>query len=63
MTSLRASILRASSLPQGFLRVYEAMPDTQLDVPEAYTLLERIVTLAFQKGVISRDTMRRMPTK
>ena len=48
---------------QGFLRVYEAMPDTQLDVPDAYGLLERIVTLAFKKGVISRDTVRRMPTK
>ena len=39
------------------------MPDTQLDVPDAYALLELIVTRAFQKGVISRDTMRRMPTK
>ncbi|KAF0303825.1 Programmed cell death protein 4 [Amphibalanus amphitrite] len=62
-TMYGACVLTTNQMDEGFLRVYEAMPDTQLDVPEAYTLLERIVTLAFQKGVISRDTMRRMPTK
>ncbi|XP_037077091.1 programmed cell death protein 4-like [Pollicipes pollicipes] len=62
-TMYGACVLTTNQMDEGFLRVYDAMPDTQLDVPDAYGLLELIVTLAFQKGIISRDTMRRMPTK
>jgi len=62
-TMYGACVLTTNQMDEGFLRVYDAIPDTQLDVPDAYGLLELIVMLAFQKGIISRDTMRRMPTK
>lgn len=62
-TMYGACVLTTNQMDEGFLRVYDAMPDTQLDVPDAYGLLEVVVTLASQKGIISRDTIRRMPTK
>lgn len=40
--------------PQGFRRVYEELGDISLDVPLAQGLLERLVELCCERGVITR---------
>lgn len=48
---------------QGFLRVYEDMPDICLDVPLAYTVLERFVERCHKAGFLSDELVRKMPTR
>lgn len=43
-----------SPRPQGFQRVYAELGDISLDVPLAHGLLERLVELCFQRGIITR---------
>ncbi len=42
-------------LLQGFERVYLDMPDLSIDVPCAYSLLERFVEQSFNAGVIDKN--------
>ncbi len=48
---------------QGFLRVYEDMPDIILDVPLAYTVLERFVNKCHKAGFISEDLIKKVPMR
>lgn len=48
---------------QGFLRVYEDMPDICLDVPLAYTVLERFVERCHNEGFLSEGLVKKMPTR
>ncbi|NXW38787.1 PDCD4 protein, partial [Phaetusa simplex] len=41
-------------LSQGFQRVYEELGDISLDVPLAHSLLERLVELCFDRGIITK---------
>lgn len=48
----------------GFSRLYAEMPDLCVDVPPAYTLLERWVhTCQQHDGLLSDDVVREMPQK
>ena len=49
-TMSEAGVLSTTQMDEGFRRVYENMADIQLDVPNAHTLLERIVTAANVPG-------------
>jgi len=51
------------SLLQGFLRVYEDMPDICLDVPLAYTVLERFVERCQKGGFLSNEVIKKMPSR
>ena len=48
---------------QGFLRVFNNMPDICLDVPNAYQLLETFATMCHKEGFLSEALMRDMPQK
>ncbi|XP_037092002.1 programmed cell death protein 4-like [Pollicipes pollicipes] len=58
-----ACVLSPNQMDEGFARVYENIPDIQLDVPNGHALMEKIVTLAFQGDIISSDTKRKMPAR
>ena len=62
-TMSEAGVLSTTQMDEGFRRVYENMADIQLDVPNAHTLLERIVTAAAQREIISPATVRKMPAR
>lgn len=48
---------------QGFLRVYEDMPDICLDVPLAYTVLERFVERCQKGGFVTDEVIKKMPSR
>jgi programmed cell death protein 4 len=48
---------------QGFLRVYEDMPDICLDVPVAYTVLERFVERCQKGGFLTDEVIKKMPSR
>jgi len=58
-----AIIITEDMMERGFLRVYEDMPDICLDVPLAYTVLERFVERCQKSGFLSDDLVRKMPTR
>lgn len=48
---------------QGFIRVYEDMPDICLDVPLAYTVLERFVERCQKGGFLTDEVIKKMPSR
>jgi programmed cell death protein 4 len=56
-------VISHASLLQGFLRVYEDMPDICLDVPVAYTVLERFVERCQKGGFLTDEVIKKMPSR
>lgn len=50
-------------MKNGFERVYDMMPDLIIDVPAAYTILERFVLRCRAIGVIDEELVRTMPVR
>ena len=48
---------------QGFERVYDFMPEIAIDVPAAYSILERFVNRCRKAGLITDELVRKMPTR
>ncbi|NXX22008.1 PDCD4 protein, partial [Podargus strigoides] len=47
-------LVTLDQMNRGFRRVYEELGDISLDVPLAHGLLERLVELCFDRGIITR---------
>jgi len=58
-----AGVLSITQMDGGFARIYENIADLQLDVPNAHSLMERLVTVTFDQNIISKDTKRKMPAR
>ncbi|XP_048745051.2 programmed cell death protein 4-like [Ostrea edulis] len=56
-------IITPQQMSQGFQRVYDALPDIVLDVPAAYTLLERFAGMCHREGVLSTPLFRELPQR
>ncbi|XP_061177864.1 programmed cell death protein 4-like [Saccostrea echinata] len=56
-------IITPEQMSQGFRRVYDALPDIVLDVPSAYTLLERFAEMCHREGVITTALLRELPQR
>lgn len=56
-------LLTVDQLEKGIRRVFADMPDLQLDVPNAYLLLERFCQQAARSGFMGRQLQQEMPTK
>lgn len=54
---------RSSPDPQGFQRVYDELGDISLDVPLAHRILERLVDLCFEEGVITKQLRDTCPAR
>lgn len=54
ISSSHKGLLCSLPLTKGFQRVYEELGDISLDVPLAQGLLEQLVELCFDRGVITR---------
>lgn len=58
-----AIIITPEQMERGFLRVYEDMPDICVDVPLAYTVLERFVDRCQKVGLCSDEVMKKLPSR
>lgn len=50
-------------LLQGFFRVYDVMPEFAIDVPAAYSILERFTQRCKDAGIVTDEIVRHMPTR
>ena len=48
---------------QGIERVYDVMPEIVIDVPAAYTILERFVMRCKTAGMLTDELVRKMPSR
>lgn len=58
-----SGVITQNNVEDGFVRLYEAIPDLCLDVPPAYTLLERWVAICQPLGFLPPHVARSMPSK
>lgn len=59
----RTFVITIDQMREGFQRVYDEMAEIFLDVPAAYTILERWVIRCRQAGIINDDIVRKMPSR
>ncbi|XP_045581755.1 programmed cell death protein 4 [Procambarus clarkii] len=58
-----AIIITPNQMKAGFFRVYEDMPQICVDVPPAYTILERFVMKCQAAKVVSDDVVKKLPVR
>ncbi|KAL0269827.1 UNVERIFIED_CONTAM: hypothetical protein PYX00_007433 [Menopon gallinae] len=58
-----AVIITPDMMERGFLRVFEDMPDICLDVPSAYSVLERFMERCQKTGFLTDNIMKRIPCR
>ncbi|XP_021003270.1 programmed cell death protein 4 [Parasteatoda tepidariorum] len=56
-------IVTPDQMTRGFLRVYGEMPDIVIDVPPAYTVLEKFVNSCHAAGFLLDDVVKKMPSR
>ncbi|RXG52094.1 Programmed cell death protein 4 [Armadillidium vulgare] len=62
LTSLcNAIIITPNQMKEGFLRIYEDMPQICLDVPPAYSILEKFVGFCQEAKILEDDVVKKMP--
>ncbi len=59
----RSFVITIDQMRNGFERAYDNMPEFAIDVPAAYTVLERFVGRCRQAGFITDELVRKMPTR
>ncbi|XP_069467875.1 programmed cell death protein 4 [Ambystoma mexicanum] len=50
----KSSVITSDQMRRGYDRIYSEIPDINLDVPHAYSVLERFVDDCFQAGIINK---------
>ncbi|KAH0615664.1 hypothetical protein JD844_025963 [Phrynosoma platyrhinos] len=56
-------LVTLDQMNRGFQRVYNELGDISLDVPLAHTILERLVDLCFEEGVITKQLRDTCPAR
>jgi len=56
-------LVTPDQMQRGFFRVFEDLPDICIDVPAAYSLLERFVNKAQLHGFVSEEVVRQVPVR
>ncbi|NP_001087968.1 uncharacterized protein LOC494651 [Xenopus laevis] len=51
----KSGVITLDQMKRGYDRIYQEIPDINLDVPKAYSVLERFVEDCFKVGIISRQ--------
>ena len=60
---LRSFVITIEQMWAGFQRVYDQMVDISIDVPQAYSVLERWVLRCRQAGINNDDILKKMPSR
>jgi len=56
-------LVTPDQMSQGFRRIFDDLPDIVIDVPLAYSLIDRIVNKAHSHGIITEELVREVPTR
>ncbi|KAM8939924.1 programmed cell death protein 4-like isoform 2-T2 [Pelodytes ibericus] len=56
-------MITLDQMNRGFQRVYTELPDLSLDVPLAHSVMEKLVDLCFQEGVITQQLRDQCPAR
>uniref|UniRef100_A0A2K6FWW7 Programmed cell death protein 4 n=1 Tax=Propithecus coquereli TaxID=379532 RepID=A0A2K6FWW7_PROCO len=59
----KSSTITIDQMKRGYERIYNEIPDINLDVPHSYSVLERFVEECFQAGIISRQLRDLCPSR
>ncbi|XP_026572948.1 programmed cell death protein 4-like [Pseudonaja textilis] len=59
----QTGLVTLDQMNRGFQRVYDELGDISLDVPLAHSILERMVDLCFEEGVITRQLRETCPAR
>jgi len=57
------STITLDQMKRGYERIYNEIPDINLDVPHSYSVLERFVEECFQAGIISKQLRDLCPSR
>jgi len=64
LSTLHCSVVvTPNQMKEGFIRVYEDLPQITLDVPPAHAILEKFVNECRKEKIIGEDVVRRLPTR
>ncbi|XP_053560380.1 programmed cell death protein 4-like [Bombina bombina] len=58
-----SGLITLDQMNRGFQRVYDELPDLSLDVPHAQTVMEKLVDLCYQEGVITQQLRDQCPVR
>lgn len=58
-----SAVVTVDQLKNGFLRVYEEMPEICIDVPQAYTMLEKLINKCVAQKFFPAELVKLMPTR
>uniref|UniRef100_A0A4W3JPQ4 Programmed cell death protein 4 n=1 Tax=Callorhinchus milii TaxID=7868 RepID=A0A4W3JPQ4_CALMI len=58
-----STVITLDQMNRGFERVYKEIPDINLDVPQAYTVMEQFVDQCLQMGIIVKQIRDLCPTR
>uniref|UniRef100_A0A8D0IC73 Programmed cell death protein 4 n=2 Tax=Sus scrofa TaxID=9823 RepID=A0A8D0IC73_PIG len=59
----KSSTITLDQMKRGYERIYNEIPDINLDVPHSYSMLERFVEECFQAGIISKQLRDLCPSR
>ncbi|XP_075698925.1 programmed cell death protein 4 [Rhinoderma darwinii] len=59
----KSAVLTLDQMKRGYDRIYKEIPDINLDVPHAYSVLERFVEDCFKSGTISKQIRDQCPSR
>lgn len=59
----KSGIITLDQMKRGYDRIYHEIPDINLDVPNAYSVLERFVEDCFKAGIISKPIRDQCPSR
>lgn len=59
----KSAVITLDQMKRGYDRVYHEIPDINLDVPHAYSVLERFVDDCFKAGIISKQIQDQCPSR
>ncbi|KAK2508912.1 hypothetical protein MC885_012926, partial [Smutsia gigantea] len=59
----KSSTITLDQMKRGYERIYNEIPDINLDVPHSYSVLERFVEECFQVGIISKQLRDLCPSR
>lgn len=58
-----SGLITLDQMNRGFQRVYGELPDLSLDVPLAHVVLEKLVDLCYQEGIITQQLRDQCPSR
>jgi len=56
-------VVSIDQMKVGFERIYDSLPDLAIDVPAAYSILERFVVMSRKASYIDDETVRKLPNR